>query len=310
MNCCKTILAVLGLVATAQAAEPPITAVAFAPGGPVVAASQAGVRVLSWPDLKPQRKIDVALAHVHALSFSPAGDVLAVAGGTPAEEGTVELRRWPSGELLRRLSGHDDLVQAVAWNRDGSRVATASADGTCRVLDLATGKVVQTFAGHAGPVSSVCWLPGGKTIVSAGADQSLRVWDAASGRSLRALENHTGPVHALALRPGTPEGAQPVVATASSDRTLRLWQPAIGRMMKIKRLPSVPLSVAWSPNGSRLLAACADGRVRVIDPDTLELLAEEKAIEGWAHALAVPPAGRAVLIGGENGRLSRMTLPR
>ncbi len=306
------LLAILGAPLPAAPAEsPPVTAVAFAPDGKsVVVGSQSGVEVLSWPDLKPVRKLGGKLPHVHDLAFSPKGDVLAAAGGAPAEEGAVEFFAWPRGDLLRREPAHADVVHAVTWSADGRLWATASADRTCRVHDAATAKLIRAFEGHSRPVLALCFTPDGKHVVSAGVDQSLRVWDARTGREVRALENHTGPVHALAVRPAPAGEAPPTVASASADRTVRLWQPTTGRMVRFARLPSAPLCLAWTADGTRLLAGCADGRLRGIDPDTAEVCVDEAGLDGRPHALAVSPRGDAVLLGGENGRLRRLALPR
>ncbi len=57
------------------ATEPPITAMAFAPDGKsVVAASQIGVQVFSWPDLRHQQTIEASSANLHCVAFSPSGD--------------------------------------------------------------------------------------------------------------------------------------------------------------------------------------------------------------------------------------------
>src|SRR5262249_11599807 len=180
-------LAVLLLCLTSSArAAPTISAAAFAPDGKsVVVGSQAGIEVHSWPELRSLRKLTTKLAHIHDLTFSPASDVLAAAGGAPAEEGAIELFRWPSGELLKRVTEHTDLVYAVAWRGDGRRLATASADGTCRVRDAATGKCAQIFKGHSRPGLAVAWTPDGQQVLSAGIDQSLRLWVAGSGRARR-----------------------------------------------------------------------------------------------------------------------------
>jgi WD40 repeat protein len=80
--------------------------------------------------------------------------------------------------------------------------------------------------------------------------------------------------------------------------------------MKFKSLPAAVLSVAWRTDGKQLIAGCADGRVRIIDPDSLDVLADPKLLDGWVYTLAVPARGREVLAGGEKGRLARAALPR
>jgi len=305
-------LAVFLPSAAAFAAEPPITALAFAPDGKsLLAGAQSGIVQLSWPELKRAGSIKTDLAHVHDLTFSPRGDLLAAAGGSPADVGAVEVFSWPEGKLKYRVEPHSDLVYCVAWSPDGDRLATASYDHTVRILDAAAGKTVRKLEGHSRGVLAVCWLPDGKALVSGGADNSLRVWDAGSGRLLRSLENHTAAVHALALQPPQPDGSLPVVASASDDRTVRLWQPTLGRMMRFVRMPSAPLAIAWSLDGKKLAAACVDGRVRVIDAATLETMADVAAIDGRAHCLAAEPSdGKQWVVGGADGQAKAIDIPR
>jgi WD40 repeat protein len=294
-------------VSRLASAAPPITAAAFAPGGEsVVVGSQAGVEILSWPELKPLRRLPAEMPHVHDLRFSPVGDKLAVAGGRPGESGDLEIFAWPSGERIARRSPQDDLIYAAAWQSDGQTLATASWEKTAGVIDLATGREAK-LEGHSRGVLAVVYLPDDRMLVTASADQSLRVWEAATGRLVRSLENHTAPVRSLALRPQS-AGTQPMVASAGADGTVRFWQPAIGRMVRFARLADEPLDLAWTPEGDRLLAACRDGRVRVIDPDTAEIVSELPGIDGWAYSLACAPDGKAAFVAGENGQLRRVVL--
>ena len=272
---------------TSIAADPPITSIAFAPDGQsVVASSQSGLQVFSWPELKLQRILQASSPNLHDVGFSPAGDRLAVAGGTPAEEGTIEIFSWPDGKCLQVLDDHYDSVMAVVWRNDSS-VAAASLDHEVNLYDTNTGKRIRNLKGHSRGISSLCFLKDKKTLVSAGIDQSLRVWKLDSDELVRSLSIHTLPVHDLALRPG--ENGLPMVASASEDKTVRLWQPTIGRMVRFSRLNSRPLDVEWLPDGSRIVVGCTDGHVRLIDPDTVEVTLDMPAVEGWAYSLSRTP---------------------
>lgn len=274
---------------------------AVAPDGDaVVVASQAGLRILSWPELREQKVIQTSASNLHCLAFSPMGNRLAVGGGYPAEEGVVEIFSWPAGASVTRLKGHEDSVSAVAW-RDESRLLTASLDREIKLWDVAGGTAVHTFQGHSRGVSALCLLKDGRTLVSAGDDQSVRVWNLDSGQLVRSLSQHTGSVHRAALRPG--DGGLPMVATAAGDRTIRLWQPTIGRMVRYARLDAEPLNIAWLPDGSRIVAACVDGRIRVVDPDKVKVTRNLPAIDGWAYSLAVHPTDGSVLVGGTGGQI-------
>jgi WD40 repeat protein len=296
----------LSLLLAGPAAAAPVTAAAFTPDGKsVLIGSQAGIEVRSWPELQVTGHLKTGLAHMHDLAFAPDGQSLLAAGGTPAASGVVEVWSWPDGKLVRRVEGHTDLVYRVAWAPDGSRWATASADHTCRIHAADTGKVLVNYEGHSRPVLAVVFLPDGKTVVSAGVDQSLQVWTADAGKPVRTLDNHVGAVNDVAVRPGTPAGAPPVVASVGDDRTVRLWQPTIGRLVRFARLSAKPLAVAWAPAGDRLLVGCADGRLRALDPDTLEVTAERAGPGGRVYSVvANPGAGGGLLAGGTGvGRL-------
>lgn len=296
------------LANVASAAEPPIIAVAFASDGKsAVAVSQSGLHVFSWPDLDRQRTIRTSASNLHCVAFSPSGEQLAVGGGNPSDSGFVEVFSWPAGKLVSTLSGHNDSVRAFAWPDDAG-LLTASVDREIQRwnLDRKPGPVL-TLKGHSRSVDSLCLLNDGKTLVTAGADHSVRVWDLESAKLIRNENQHTKPVHALALRPA--EGGLPMVASASGDRTIRLWQPTIGRMVRYVRLEAEPLNITWLIDGSKLVASCVDGRVRVIDPDEVKVTQNLPAIDGWAYAIAMHPIDHSIAVGGTNGQIRRIELP-
>jgi WD40 repeat protein len=300
-----TVVACLALLRSAptRATSPPITALAFAPDGlSVVVGSQAGLEVRSWPALQKKRLLPSKLSHVLDLAFSPDGKTLAANGGAPAKRGSVEFFSWPEGKLLRRSNPHRDLIHAVSWRGDSRLVVTASADSTVKFLEMASGKEVRVFEGHSRGVCAAVFLPGG-ALLTAGLDHSLRLWDAGTGKLLRTLQNHTRPVLGLAVRPGAAK--PPLVASVGEDRTLRLWQPTVGRLVRFVRLKSVPLAVAWASDGRALVVACKDGHLRVIDPDTVEVVQDLSAIDGVAYCLAVARDG-TVLVGGQRGQLAQV----
>jgi WD40 repeat protein len=297
------------------AAEPPspITALVFAPDGKtVIAASQNGVAMYSWPELKLAEKSKPPFSHLHDLAFSPDGSRLAIAGGEPQERGGVEIVQWPGLKLVQRVEAGKDVVYGVAWSGDGKSLALACADKTVRLHDFTTGKSTE-ITDHSAAVLSVMFarLPDDQTkaelLLSAGRDQTIRVFDAATARPVRALDNHTAAVNDLALCPAK-QGQLPLVASAGQDKTVRFWQPSIGRMVRFARLSSPPLTIRWLPNGDYVAMACADGRVRVIDWQTLGIVLEKQISDGWLTALAISPDGSQAVIGDERGELQAAKL--
>jgi WD40 repeat protein len=318
------ILLILVLHAVEATNSAPITALAITSDGQhLLTGSQAGVQIPSLDSLGPTDSlpgdISTSIEHVHDLAFSPTGKLLAIAGGSPGEKGVVELWNWPERKLMRSLPAGNDVVYRVAWNADGTAIAIAGGDKQVRILPLDDQHQPLIIECHSAAVLSVAWLTEPEIVLSAGVDQSIRVIDPASGKVLRSLDNHTAAVRDLAVRPGMHAGPA-LVASAGADRTIRFWQPAIGRMVRFVRLPAAATALAWTSDGGRVLAACEDGVVRGIEPESLAVAAfqtkprnreadasrspeESRPPGGWLHSITVLPGGKAAVAGGEHGRL-------
>jgi WD40 repeat protein len=301
------VLHLLSLVLLAATPAPPIVALVVSPdGGSVITASQAGVQVLSLPDLQLKRTLPTQIEQPHDLEFSPAGNMLAIAGGSPAERGAVELWSWPEGKLLRTLPAGNDVANSLDFSADGSQLAIAGADKAV-YLQPTSGGPARILRPHSAAVLAVAWLTADDLVLSAGVDQTIRVIKPTSGETLRSFENHTAPVRALAVQPGKHDGPA-LVASASADRTVRFWQPIIGRLVRFARLPAAATAICWTPSGSHALAACEDGKLRAINPATVEVTDLPEHLDGWAYAIAVLPDGVSAVLGGERGQLRKVSL--
>ncbi|MDA7864538.1 WD40 repeat domain-containing protein [bacterium] len=294
------------------AAEPPITSLVFDPAGrSLLAASQSYITVYEWPTLMSKRKLSSSLVSIQSLAFSPDGQKLAVAGGTPAEKGVVEIRSWPNGALLTTINGHDDTVQSVAWF-DNENFATGSLDHEIGICRVGQNQPIRRFKGHSRGVTAIQVIADGSLLVSASLDQNIRVWKVETGELIKTLNNHTRAVNALKLRPvdheQVPElSTLPMLASVSDDRTVRLWQPTIGRLVRFCRLDVIPLAMTWSRQGDRLAVACDDGIVRVIDPDTMETTGTISVSDSWLYAIQIHPTDGSLAVGSREQQLQRLT---
>jgi WD40 repeat protein/serine/threonine protein kinase len=193
-------------------------------------------------------------------------------------DGKEDFRRFEWHYLWRlrhagplTLRGHGHHVNAVAFDLDGRRLATASDDGTVKVWDAVTGREVLTVRGHAGNVSAVAFSPDGRRLASASGQNldarrpgEVKLWDAASGRQLLNLIGYTGAVLSVAF---SPNGSR--LATASSDRTVRLWEADTGRPVHTLHGHDDQVTrVAFSPNGSRLASCSVDLTIKLWDANT------------------------------------------
>jgi len=80
-----------------------------------------------------------------------------------------------TGQAIRTLRGHSDLVYSAAYSADGTRIVTASVDNTARVWDAQTGEQLAILP-HESDVNSARFSPDGLQIVTASKDNTARIW--------------------------------------------------------------------------------------------------------------------------------------
>lgn len=270
-------------------------------GRHVVLGSQAGIEVRSWPGMEQTESIATSLEHVLDLSFSPDGRTLLIAGGSPAENGVIEVLDWDSRTNRASVAGHGDVVYQVAWSQDGQTWAAASADSRCSVFEAGTHVTRATFSGHSQSVLGLSWLGEGQQIASVSSDQTVRLWDSTTGRLLRTLDNHVGSVTRVALRPNIGKPAPDVMASISDDRTVRFWQPAVGRLIRFAKLDSIPHALIWSKDGAQLYVGCDDGGVRAINFDDAAVEPPMALLSGAVLELHFCPDAKHLLATGYGG---------
>jgi GTPase SAR1 family protein/predicted MPP superfamily phosphohydrolase len=132
-----------------------------------------------------------------------------------------------SGKETLRLEGHSQSVRSVAWNRDGSRLASGSSDKTVRVWDAVSGKETLRLEGHRDWVWSVAWNRDGSRLASGSDDQTVRVWDAVSGKETLRLEGHSQSVRSVAWNR---DGSR--LASLSGD-SVWVWDVATGKGQQV-----------------------------------------------------------------------------
>lgn len=106
--------------------------------------------------------------------------------------------------------------------------------------------------GHWGEVQLVEHSPGLARLVTAGEDGSIRVWSTGVPRLLRAHTISPHPLSHLTLHPSRPHAAV-IERSGSSRPVLSVWDWDTGTRVFRSELPSAPLSIAYSPNGTFLV---------------------------------------------------------
>uniref|UniRef100_A0A671Y961 Coronin n=1 Tax=Sparus aurata TaxID=8175 RepID=A0A671Y961_SPAAU len=211
------------------------------------------------------------------------------------------------GQGVKADQCYDDIrISQMTWDSNFcsvnpkfvAMIVDASGGGAFMVLPLSkTGRIdmsYPTVCGHTGPVLDIEFCPHNDNIIASGSeDCSVMIWEIPDGGLTTSLtdpvvklDGHSKRVGILSWHPT----AHNVLMSAACDNVVILWNVARGE--EVVRIDTVHTdliySACWNRDGSRILTACKDKFLRVLDPRKgTVLLEKEKPHEGSRPIRAV-----------------------
>jgi WD40 repeat protein len=128
------------------------------------------------------RVLDNDRTQSYALKFNREQTIVAAAGFGRE----IDLWDVSTGELIKTLKGHSDLIRDLDFGKDNLLVS-GGGNGEVLLWDTSTGKPHKKLIGHAQIVFGVAFSPDGKRVATGGEDQKINIWDVNTGELLLTL---------------------------------------------------------------------------------------------------------------------------
>ena len=234
-------------------------------------------------------------------------------------DGKIELWDIATYKALSTLRGHTDLslqqprqpgfipkkhdILAVAFSREGTRLASGGRDKTVRLWNLTTPDKWITLQERIGWTNVLVFSPDGKMLASGGTDKAVQLWDTTTGEPLATLTGHINAITALAFSPDST-----ILASASADGTLRFWHAETGSPLTDRIIGHTQSMTAatFFEDSSTLASVAFNGVITLWDVKT----SQKSTVHTEGHrdgfpALAFSPDGtKLASVGAEGASVS------
>lgn len=203
-------------------------------------------------------------------------------------------QRVPAPPQVRTLMGHGGSVLEVAYSPNGAMLASVSGDTSARLWDAALGRPIAVMAEHLGQVTSASFSWDSAILATGGLDQWVILWDTKTHERMGALPLDKA-VHQVVFHP-----TRDLLAISLRGGEILLWDIAQHEMHPLLGHTQTALTLAYSPDGTRLVSGGLDHTVRVWDvAQRTEIMRLEV---GEPHRINMPyvaysPDGSAILTG-------------
>ncbi|MGE0009308.1 MAG: WD40 repeat domain-containing protein [Candidatus Babeliales bacterium] len=181
------------------------------------------------------------------------------------DEGSNIIVVNPANDTEKVLEGHSDYICSLAFNSEGTMLASGGEDCSIKLWDLSTGACMATLISHTESVACVQFSPDDSLLAAGSMDASISLYDVSTQELVTKLEGHKNKVWSVII-----SNDNQFLYSASVDGSIKIWHLPTARLIKnLVTFPRTQLhAMVLQPNG-RLVTAALNGDIQFWDIPTI-----------------------------------------
>jgi len=218
-------------------------------GDIITASDDKTIRVWSSVTGKEKRKIlgqiGAGSGEIFAIALSPDEKWLAVGGYFKYDE--IRIYNYPTGELIKVLKSHSNVVNDLAFDSDGKYLISGSADDSAKIWSAKSWKLLDTIEFHTNNVYGVKIIKRGKRYLAltAGDDNQIALYDIKKKKIIKSDKSEYN-LNYLAT-------TDKHIAVCGTGKEIRIYDYHLKLLQTIES-ETTPKGLAYSPDGKLLIA--------------------------------------------------------
>ena len=246
-----------------------------------------GVSQIGWGDVALTKLKTIDQFRVVNVATAYSGGLIAMG----LEDKSVRVFDLNAMTTRFQCTGHPRPPQALAFNRQGTLLATGDETARLFVWDMKSGKKVREFPrekGHTKGIIAISFSADGSKIATVGDDDVIKVWKTAGGNPIGTILGGGANLYGVAW---TPSGA---LLTGTLADGLRIYNGQTFALVSKMPVPGGQgvNSIAATYDGTKAITAGRDGKLSAFTVSNRSRVFNSVGHSDWIMKVALSPNGR------------------
>ncbi|XP_054766090.1 THO complex subunit 3-like [Lytechinus pictus] len=196
---------------------------------------------------------------------------------------------------------HSSKVHSVAWNCDGTMLASGSFDRNVCVFSLDRDRMTReaTYKGHVGSVDQLCWHPRNPDVfVTASGDKTIRIWDTRSAKSISTIATKGENIN-ICWSPN-----EQYIAVGNKDDLVTFVDARSNRIISEEQFKYEVNEISWNNDSDLFFLTNGHGHINILSFPDLKPLQELSAHPANCICIEFDPTGRYFATGSADALVS------